>query len=271
MITIIAEDDKVFLSSFANLQEFEKADLDENLLSLSELKYLLRAIESKRLRTDPTSLGILQSTITSRSSSGSLDQSLLLTKEDITNKTDTIVTGSSVLYPTTNAVVSYVSGATTSFITASSLTPYAFETSVQQLEQTKADTIHSHTISDVTGLESALENKLGLTSTATSATKLATPRTINGVNFDGTANITVSDSTKLPTTGGTINGDLTVTGTVTLNTVLPISSGGTGVTTLTDLKAALGVPQFIQITQEDYDSLGDIEKNDLLKLYFIVG
>lgn len=32
-----------------------------------------------------------------------------------------------------------------------------------------------------------------------SATKLTTPRTINGVNFDGTANITVADSTKEPT------------------------------------------------------------------------
>lgn len=141
MITIIAEDDKVFYSRFANLQEFEQADLDEGLLSLSELKYLLKAIESKRLRTDPTSLSVLQSTINSRSSngSGSLDPSLLLSKEDNTNKTDTIGAGSSVLYPTTKAVVSYVAGATTSFITSSSLTPYAFETSVQQLEQTKAD------------------------------------------------------------------------------------------------------------------------------------
>lgn len=56
-----------------------------------------------------------------------------------------------------------------------------------------------------------------------------------------------------------------------LDTVLPISAGGTGATTLTDLKAALGIPQFIQITQEDYDSLSDIEKNDPLKLYLIIG
>lgn len=122
-----------------------------------------------------------------------------------------------------------------------------------------------------TSLGNALDTKLGITSPAVSATKLASPRTINGVNFDGTANITVADSTKLPTTGGTINGNLKVTGSVTLDTVLPISSGGTGATTLTDLKAALGIPQFIQITQEDYDSLGDIEKNDPLKLYLIIG
>ena len=36
---------------------------------------------------------------------------------------------------------------------------------------------------------------------ANSATKLATPRTINGVSFDGTANITVTDSSKVAPTG----------------------------------------------------------------------
>lgn len=39
---------------------------------------------------------------------------------------------------------------------------------------------------------------LPLTGTAVSATKLATARTINGVSFDGTSNITVADATKEP-------------------------------------------------------------------------
>ena len=47
-----------------------------------------------------------------------------------------------------------------------------------------------------------------ITGNAATATKLATARTINGVNFDGSANITVADSTKLPLTGGTLSGDL---------------------------------------------------------------
>ena len=47
---------------------------------------------------------------------------------------------------------------------------------------------------------------------AKSATKLATARTINGVSFDGTANITIADSTKLPIAGGTMTGDLTLKG-----------------------------------------------------------
>lgn len=47
---------------------------------------------------------------------------------------------------------------------------------------------------------------------ANTATKLATARTINGVAFDGTANITIADSTKLPIAGGTMKGDLTLKG-----------------------------------------------------------
>lgn len=48
--------------------------------------------------------------------------------------------------------------------------------------------------------------KAALTGNANTATKLATARTINGVSFDGSANITVADSTKLPLAGGTLTG-----------------------------------------------------------------
>ena len=54
----------------------------------------------------------------------------------------------------------------------------------------------------------ALNNKLGATANAVSASRLQTARTINGVAFDGTANITVADNTKLPLTGGTLTGRL---------------------------------------------------------------
>lgn len=47
---------------------------------------------------------------------------------------------------------------------------------------------------------------------ANTATKLETSCTINGVAFDGTANITIADSTKLPIAGGTMTGDLTLKG-----------------------------------------------------------
>lgn len=51
-----------------------------------------------------------------------------------------------------------------------------------------------------------------LTGNASTATTLATPRTINGVSFNGSANITVADATKLPLSGGTLTGLLTLSG-----------------------------------------------------------
>jgi len=54
-----------------------------------------------------------------------------------------------------------------------------------------------------------LAGKLDVAATAAAATKLATARTINGVSFDGTANITVEDATKLPLAGGALTGGIT--------------------------------------------------------------
>lgn len=63
------------------------------------------------------------------------------------------------------------------------------------------------------------DNKLGKTENAATATKLATARTINGMAFDGTANITITDNTKLPLAGGTITGSLNVSDTITVTSV----------------------------------------------------
>ena len=81
-------------------------------------------------------------------------------------------------------------------------------------------------IAKTTGLQSALDSKLDSTANAVSATKLATARTINGVAFDGTTNITIADATKLPLTGGTLSGDLTVGATNrTANTTVRVLAG----------------------------------------------
>jgi len=64
-----------------------------------------------------------------------------------------------------------------------------------------------------------------ITGNAASATKLATARTINGVAFDGTANITVADATKLPLTGGTLTGSLTMAN--GRDIILAATTGGT--------------------------------------------
>lgn len=48
-----------------------------------------------------------------------------------------------------------------------------------------------------------------LTGNSSTATALQTARNINGVSFNGSADITVADATKLPLTGGTLTGVLT--------------------------------------------------------------
>ena len=48
----------------------------------------------------------------------------------------------------------------------------------------------------------AINNKTSVSGNAGTATKLATARTINGVSFDGTQNITIVDSTKVPLSTG---------------------------------------------------------------------
>ncbi len=64
---------------------------------------------------------------------------------------------------------------------------------------TKAALSHSHAIADVTGLQGALDGKLGSTANAVSASKLAAARSITlagdlsgSVSFDGSANVTIT-------------------------------------------------------------------------------
>jgi hypothetical protein len=49
---------------------------------------------------------------------------------------------------------------------------------------------------------------ISISGNAFTANTLTTARTINGVSFNGSANITVADATKLPLTGGTLTGAL---------------------------------------------------------------
>lgn len=56
-----------------------------------------------------------------------------------------------------------------------------------------------------------------LNGNATSASRLQTPVTINGVSFDGGTSVTVFDQTKLPLTGGVLTGSLTLNADPTQN------------------------------------------------------
>jgi len=64
--------------------------------------------------------------------------------------------------------------------------------------------------------------------TTGSAATLTTPRAINGVNFDGSAAITVADSTKIPTAGGTFTGAVTFEDAINEN-VFAITDGNAAI------------------------------------------
>ena len=67
-----------------------------------------------------------------------------------------------------------------------------------------------------------------LNGNAATATKLQTARSINGVGFDGTANITIADDTKLPLTGGTLTGGLTAPNLTATGSINATTCGVTG-------------------------------------------
>ena len=54
-----------------------------------------------------------------------------------------------------------------------------------------------------------VDNTADASKNVLSSTKLATARTINGVNFDGSANITIADSTKAPLANPVFTGGIT--------------------------------------------------------------
>lgn len=70
---------------------------------------------------------------------------------------------------------------------------------------------------------------INVTGNAGTATTLQTARTINGVSFNGSANITVADSTKLPLTGGTLSGVLTINSTSDNQLLLQSTDSWTGI------------------------------------------
>lgn len=65
---------------------------------------------------------------------------------------------------------------------------------------------------------------VGNASTATKANSLITPRKINNVDFDGTKDITVQDSTKFPLTGGTVQGNIHATGNISCTQLNSVQS-----------------------------------------------
>ena len=141
MITIRTAKGKFFFSSFISLGEEKEAQIDEILLSLFDLKYLITAIETRRVEASEEDLGILKATTTikeagtSTGGEGGIDPILLQSKEDKINKVKVFGTGSDMSYPTTNAVKSFVA----TEITGLNITTYAKTSVVNTSLNLKAD------------------------------------------------------------------------------------------------------------------------------------
>lgn len=86
-----------------------------------------------------------------------------------------------------------------------------------------------------------------VTGNASSATKLQTARTINGVSFDGTANITITatDSTKVALAGSTMSGYLTLVG-------APVNENHAATKTYVDSR----LPQYTIVSGASYSTSG---------------
>ena len=145
MITITTGNGKFFFSDFVNLFEEQSAEIDENALDLKELQYLLSAYNTRRIYTNEEDYVKIRDRIALLSTSssgggGDIDPALLGLKEDKSNKTTTISgTGSNISYPTTSAVVNYMSGTLTSFKTSLELNTYARLADMSSRLSTKVD------------------------------------------------------------------------------------------------------------------------------------
>lgn len=117
--------------------------------------------------------------------------------------------------------ITITSTTTRSLIAGNYVVGSNFDGSLQatwNIDATSSNTVGKIVARDSSGNFSAGTITASLSGNASSATKLQTARTINGVSFDGTTNITVADSTKLPLAGGTVTGNLSVNGLLNLST-----------------------------------------------------
>jgi hypothetical protein len=94
-------------------------------------------------------------------------------------------------------------------------------------------TFTSNIVGNVTG---------NITGNSATATKLATARTINGVNFDGSANITVYDSTKAPLNSPALTGIPTAPTAV-------VATNNTQIATTAFVKSVVSSPSTLGFTQ----------------------
>ena len=121
------------------------------------------------------------------------------------------------------------------------------------------DLILGGTITTVTGLSSITSTNLigALTGNASTATKLAATKNINGVAFDGSADITITAASNTLTgttlASNVVSSSLTSVGTITSGvwsgTTVAVANGGTGATTLSGVLLGNGTSAISTATE----------------------
>lgn len=139
MITLTAPKGKYFFSDFLTIFSGVSSVLEETTLTFTQLQILIVSVETKRLEisTDDLILLKLAYNLKKNQTPGSgegqtIDPSILLAKEDKANKVNSFTLGSVSLYPTTSAVIEYVTSVTNNLVTKTTLTQYSLKTETDQ-------------------------------------------------------------------------------------------------------------------------------------------
>lgn len=144
IINVISRTDAYILIRDLNLKPRAAGTIDVDTLLLSELKSLRNLYLVNDIILNINDFNYITAKIESLSSNsgggGDIDPALLGLKEDKSNKTTTISgAGSNISYPTTSAVVNYMSGTLTSFKTSLELNTYAKLLDMTSRLSTKVD------------------------------------------------------------------------------------------------------------------------------------
>ena len=162
----------------------------------------------------PTNLGITAGTtagpiVTSSSGTNATLPSASATASGVVTTGAQTFAGVKTFSSTITGSVTGNSGTATKLATARTINGVAFDgtANITVSDSTAVNLTEAQTIEGVKTFSSTISGSIS--GNAGTATKLATVRTINGVNFDGSANITVVDSTKAPLANPVFTGGIT--------------------------------------------------------------
>lgn len=153
MITLTAPKGKYFFSDFLTIFSGASLELEETTLTVNQLYTIVTAVKTERLEINTDDLVLLNLAYESKKNptpgpgeGQTIDPSILLAKEDKANKVNSFSLGSVSLYPTTSAVIEYVTSITNNLVTKTTLTQYSLKTeTAQKVDKSVLNTLATKT------------------------------------------------------------------------------------------------------------------------------